>query len=175
MTTTHPELDAAELRAIAGRLMLMAEQKDAPGEFECEQEAESTLFSDDLLAKLAREEYELRRSRQCFLDGDLFSEPSWDILLDLFASGIEGRKISVTSSCVASGVPRSTAMRHLTELEERGLVLRRSCELDGRVCYLSLTEFGGAKVRQALRHYAAMRLRREPRELSGATILKLVR
>jgi hypothetical protein len=30
-------------------------------------------------------------------------------------------------------------------------------------------------VRQALRHYAAMRLRREPREFAGATVLKLVK
>ena len=174
MTTPHPELDAAELRAIAGRLMLMAEQKEAPSRFE-DAADEDSLFDDELLARLAREEYDLRRSRQCFLDGDLFCEPAWDMLLDLFASGVEGRNISVTSSCVASGVPRSTAMRHLAELEERGLVRRNGSELDGRVYHLSLTEFGCAKVRQALRHYAAMRLKREPRELNSATILKLVR
>ena len=174
MTTPHPELDAADLRAIAGRLMLMADQKEAPVRFD-EQPGGEPLFGDDLLAKLAREEYELRRSRQCFLDEDLFSEPAWDILLDLFASGVEGRKISVTSSCVASGVPRSTAMRYLAELEERGLVRRSGSERDGRVHYLSLTDFGSAKVKQALRHYAAMRLRREPHQVAGAAILKLVR
>jgi len=174
MTTSHPELDAAELRAIAGRLMLIAEQKEAPGRFD-EEAGEDPLFGDEFLAKLAREEYDLRRSRHCFLDEDLFAEPAWDILLDLFASDVEGRKISVTSSCVASGVPRSTAMRYLVELEERGLVRRNCSEVDGRVHYLSLTEHGTAKVKQALRHYAAMRLRREPREFTGATILQFVK
>jgi DNA-binding MarR family transcriptional regulator len=174
MSTLNPELDAAELRAIAGRLMLMAEQKEAPDRLD-EAEDGQSLFGDELLAKLAREEYELRRSRQCFLDEDLFSEPAWDILLDLFASDIEGRKISVTSSCVASGVPRSTAMRYLADLEERGMVRRNGSERDGRVHYLTLTECGSSKIRQALRHYAAMRLRREPREFAGAAVLKLVK
>ena len=174
MTIVHPELDAAELRAIAGRLMLMAEQQLAPGQDADESEGGS-LFDDDALGKLAREEHELRRSRQCFLDDDLFCEPAWDILLDLFASAIEGRRISVTSSCIASGVPRSTAMRYLTELEERGLVRRSGSERDGRVNYLSLTPFGSAKLRQALRHYAAMRLRHWQREPNGAAVLKLVK
>ena len=174
MTTIHPELDAAELRAIAGRLMSLAEHQETPDHDPDECEADS-LFDDELLARLAREEYELRRSRLCFFDDDLFSEPAWDILLDLFASAIEGRKISVTSSCIAAGVPRSTAMRYLTELEERGLVHRSGSESDGRVNHLALTPFGGAKLRRALRHYAAMRLRHLEREQSGATILKLVK
>jgi DNA-binding transcriptional ArsR family regulator len=174
MTISHAELDAAELRTMANRLMLMAEQQEAP-DYDPDECEDSSLFDDEALGKLAREEYELRRSRQCFLDDDLFSEPAWDILLDLFASAVEGRKISVTSSCIAAGVPRSTAMRYLTELEERGLVRRNGSEMDGRVNYLTLTPFGCAKLRQALRHYAAMRLRHGQKEPGAATVLKLVR
>jgi DNA-binding transcriptional ArsR family regulator len=174
VTIIHPELDAAQLRAIAGRLMLMAEQREAPDQDPEEWEG-SSLFDDAALGKLAREEHELRRSRHCFLDDDLFSEPAWDILLDLFASAAEGRMISVTSSCIASGAPRTTAMRYLTELEDRGLVRRSGSELDGRVNYLTLTALGNAKLRQTLRHHAAMRLRHGPNEPGAATILKLVR
>jgi len=102
--------------------------------------AEHTTGSD--AARLARTVYRARRARvQCFgSDSDLFGEPAWDILLDLFAAASEGSRISVSSACIAAAVPATTALRWLAALEARDLIERTSDPGDGRRCYLALTD-----------------------------------
>lgn len=67
-----------------------------------------------------------------------FADPAWDILLDLFAAQAEGRSVSVSSACIASGVASSTAVRWVTELERQDLVWRRPDPRDGRRFFLEL-------------------------------------
>ncbi len=55
---------------------------------------------------------------------DLFSEPAWDILLHLFIAGCEGRRLSVGAVCASAGAPTSTALRWITILERRGMIVR---------------------------------------------------
>src|SRR3546814_1454123 len=62
--------------------------------------------------------------RGCSLDSELFGEPAWDMLLDLYAAALEGRRLSVSSSCLAAGVPPTTALRWQRLLVERELVER---------------------------------------------------
>lgn len=174
MKPPHPELNAAELRTIASRLMLIAEKQDQ-GSLENGVLETSSIFGDECLAEIARDELELRRSRHCFLDDDLFSEPAWDILLDLFLAQMEGRDVTVSGACVASGVPRTTALRYIDDLEERGLVLRFGSDTDRRVQHLAFTHFGMSKIKQTLRHYAAMRLRRDPVIAGGPPSLTLIK
>jgi hypothetical protein len=94
------------------------------------------------LGRLAAVAYEQRRRRERFLPPDLFGEPAWDILLDLFIAGVTEREISVSSACLASAVPETTALRWIGELVERGLVKRRSDVVDKRRHFLSLSENG---------------------------------
>lgn len=97
--------------------------------------------SDELmLSWFAREEYEERRRRNGFFDEDLFGEPAWDILLDLFSSQVIGRRISITSACIASCVPQATALRWLQVLIDRGLIERVPDPVDGRRAWLHLPE-----------------------------------
>ena len=65
-----------------------------------------------------------RQLRADHLGDDLFADPAWDMLLDLFASTLEGRDVTVSSLCVASRVPHTTALRWVTTLEQRGMVVR---------------------------------------------------
>ena len=94
------------------------------------------------LAELARRLYALRRRRTRHLPQELFGEPAWDILLDLFIAAEEGRLIPVTSACIAADVPGTTALRWLTLLESRGLIERRPDPRDGRRCHVALTVAG---------------------------------
>lgn len=55
---------------------------------------------------------------------DLFGEPAWDILLNLFIAGCEGRRLTVAAVCAGAGAPASTALRWITILEKRGMVIR---------------------------------------------------
>jgi len=95
-----------------------------------------------LLAKLAREEWRERSNRRKFIDADFLGEPGWDILLDLYASRFEDRLISVTSSCIASGVPPTTALRWIGQLIEGGLIERREDVMDQRRAWVGLTTVG---------------------------------
>ena len=88
--------------------------------------------------------YRERRRRDAAVGGadDLFGEPSWDILLDLFVARGRGRPVSVSSACIASSAPQSTALRYIGLLERVGLIRRSKDPCDGRRQYLELTETG---------------------------------
>jgi DNA-binding MarR family transcriptional regulator len=94
--------------------------------------------------------YLASRRRRDELACGLFSDPAWDILLDLFANSAEGRRISISSACIASGVPTSTAHLWVTKLEDQGLIVRRPDERDGRRTFLEITEESAAAVERWL-------------------------
>jgi len=89
---------------------------------------------------IAREHLAARRARARFFPTELFGEPGWDLILDLFIAGEEGKAISITSACIASGVAPTTALRWIGVLEERGMIARQPDPEDGRRMYVSLRE-----------------------------------
>jgi hypothetical protein len=91
------------------------------------------------LAALARGYLRHRRERERMLP-DLFADPAWDILVDLFASAMERRPVSVSSACVAAAVPPTTGLRWIGTLESRGLIFRVADPDDHRRTYLQLSE-----------------------------------
>ncbi|WP_295526707.1 MarR family transcriptional regulator [Novosphingobium sp. Chol11] len=91
---------------------------------------------------LARQTYALRCRRHRFLSADLFGEPTWDILLDLFIAAHEGRRVPTTSACIGAHVPPTTALRWLRILEARGLVEREEDGRDGRRTFVKLSRRG---------------------------------
>lgn len=93
-----------------------------------------------LFVWLAAEEYAERDRRRKFFDADLFAEPAWDILLDLYAAQLSGRKISVTSCCIASQVPPTTALRWIDQMRNSGLIVREQDPGDQRRFWLTLSE-----------------------------------
>lgn len=98
----------------------------------------------DDTASVARGIYEGRRRRdETFAEhSSLFGEPAWDLLLDLYVSGAENRRISIMDGCLGSANPTTTALRHLRKLERAGLVQRRQDPADGRRQWLVLTDPG---------------------------------
>lgn len=99
----------------------------------------------------ARETYNLRRRRARFLPADLFGEPTWDILLDLYVATCENRSVPTTSACIGAHVPPTTALRWLRILEARGLVEREEDGSDGRRTFVRLSEQGLAAIEGWLR------------------------
>ena len=88
----------------------------------------------------------LFRSRREFFDGDLFGEPAWDILLDLYICEKKGERVSITAACLGAGVPETTALRWLKQLEKGGLLLREADRRDARRSFIRLSELGYAKM-----------------------------
>ena len=91
-------------------------------------------------AKAVRAVIAERRLRDRFLDPDLFGEPAWDMLLDLYAARLEHQRVSVSSLCIAAAVPSTTALRWLRTLTESGLVVRRADPHDKRRVFIELGE-----------------------------------
>ena len=84
---------------------------------------------------LANAKRALRRRilrRQLLGHDALFGEPAWDMLIDLFIHQGEGKPVSTSSICIASGVPITTALRLLQRLCEVGLLIRAADPDDGR-------------------------------------------
>ncbi|OYW48023.1 MAG: hypothetical protein B7Y36_08880 [Novosphingobium sp. 28-62-57] len=93
-------------------------------------------------AAIAREVYAARRRRHKALPADLFGEPTWDILLDLYIAMREDRRVPTTSACIGAHVPPTTALRWLRILETRGLIEREDDGRDGRRTFVRLTRHG---------------------------------
>ncbi len=101
--------------------------------------------------RLVRRIIRQRQLRARFFDGDLFADPAWDMLLDLTAARAEHTRVSVTSLCIASGVPATTALRWISQLTEIGVVERIEDDTDRRRAFIALTE----KAADAMARYFA--------------------
>lgn len=101
--------------------------------------------------RLVRRIIRQRQLRARFFDGDLFGDPAWDMLLDLTAARAEHTRVSVTSLCIASGVPPTTALRWIGQLTEMDLFQRVEDEADRRRAFVALTD----KAADAMARYFA--------------------
>jgi DNA-binding MarR family transcriptional regulator len=75
-----------------------------------------------------------------------FLDPSWNVLIELFIAGEEGRNVTIKSACVAACVPQSTALRHIAHLIDVRLAARAQHPSDARSAYLKLTDRGRGKM-----------------------------
>ena len=113
-----------------------------------QQQTTPTIATQTTPLQRAKEYYRKRRSRErIFERSDLFADPAWDILIDLFIAYEEGQGISISSACIASAVPTTTALRWLKLLEEEGHILRNNDPSDARRINLYLSETTANKVR----------------------------
>lgn len=82
---------------------------------------------------------ELRRKRDRFFGAELFADPAWDILLELYASYLMQQRITISRLCLAAAVPSTTALRWIAQLEKLGFIERRQDPMDARRYFCSLT------------------------------------
>ena len=76
-------------------------------------------------ARLAAEILQSRRRRERVFGANLFADPAWDMLLELFVQEERGNPVHVSSLCMASAVPTTTALRWIGTLTEAKLLERR--------------------------------------------------
>lgn len=95
-----------------------------------------------------------RLEREQHFPEDLFGEPAWEMLLDLFCQYERQTWISCKSLAVASRAPETTALRYIDKLEAAGLISRKKDLKDKRVTLVGLSEEGAARVTQFLENLA---------------------
>ena len=111
--------------------------------------------------RLVRRIIRQRQLRGSFFDGELFADPAWDMLLDLTAARAEHERVSVTSLCIASGVPATTALRWISQMVEAGLFERVQDDTDRRRAFIALTDMAA----DAMARYFAEVVARDSRSV----------
>lgn len=102
-------------------------------------------------AEAVRSVIRARRLRARYFSEDLFADPAWDMLLDLFQAEIAQLRVPVSSLCIAAAVPATTALRWLKTMVSNGMFVRRADPHDGRRVFVELAP----QTSVALRRYFA--------------------
>ena len=99
------------------------------------------------LGDLARRAFRERRRREkLFGDNALFGEPGWDLLLDLFIAAEQGKSVSITQACIGACVPSTTALRWISLMESKDLLVRENDPQDARRALIRLSAGAYAKM-----------------------------
>jgi hypothetical protein len=134
---------ANELLAMARELEMTASEDNANAPAPPTGTTPAASHDHPVWVELARQTYDDRRRRtKIFHSDELFGEPAWDILLDLFVAAKERRRVSVTSACIGSAVPSTTALRWISILERQGFLTREADPGDARRVYVRLSPRG---------------------------------
>lgn len=139
---------AEEVERIASMLTELSEENEAAAEA-----AKGKVRVD---AGLVRGIIRSRRLRDQFFRSDLFADPAWDMMLDLFAARLEQRRVAVSSLCIAAAVPPTTALRWIKSLCDQGVFVRKADPEDGRRVFIELGDTPAAALEAYLR--AAQRI-----------------
>lgn len=99
----------------------------------------------------------MRRLRSQYFPSDLFSDPCWEMLLDLYDAHLSRAEVTVTSLGAASGVPQTTALRRMDTLQSHGLISRSDDKDDQRRTIIRLTTAGLAAVERFFETYLGRR------------------
>lgn len=92
---------------------------------------------------------------RCQALADVFEpDATWSMLSELLRAQLLRRQISVTSLCLASRSPVTTALRRIERLQAAGLVSFNLDPKDRRRKYIELTAAGSARVTEVIRGVA---------------------
>lgn len=125
---------------------LINELLAAPAE---EAAADGIPTTDELVAT-AKACIRARRRRQDLFPGIQVADPAWDLMLELFITDAEGRRISVTGLGLGANVPGATVLRWLAMFQEAGLIMREPDAMDRRRIWVHLTEAGRERIARGI-------------------------
>ncbi len=89
--------------------------------------------------------------RQLLGAQELFGEPAWDMLLDLFIHQSAGEPVPMSSLGISTDMPHSSAMKLIQRLCDAGLLVREPDECDGRRTFVRIVP----EIEHRLRAYFA--------------------
>lgn len=82
----------------------------------------------------------MHRLRERAFGTDLFSDPAWNVLIELYVALAEGVQVSVGNAGIASGLPLTSALRLCHQLQQRKIVVRERDPFDRRRVLLRLSD-----------------------------------
>lgn len=116
-----------KISSLSSELQRLAQQID-------ESASEAPVDADYIRAHLRAE-----LKRRELIGGEIFGDPAWHMLLDLLLAKFEGRTVSVSSACIASGMPTTTALRLINRMVKNEVLCRIPDDKDGRRDFLLIS------------------------------------
>ena len=104
-----------------------------------------------------RELKTMRRLRSEYFPAELFADPCWEMLLDLYDASLTGAEVTVTSLGAASGVPPTTALRRMETLQDHDVIVRLEDKADKRRTIIKLSDAGMRAVEDFFETYLGRR------------------
>jgi hypothetical protein len=99
------------------------------------------------VAPVLRDILKARRLRDRHLPADLFADPAWDMLLDLMIAHETGKRVDISSLCIAACVPQTTGLRWIRDMTDRGILVRQQDTVDGRRAFIGLSDATASAMR----------------------------
>ena len=96
-----------------------------------------------------------RRARDAILGEELFSDPGWDVLLELYAARLSGRETSVSELASAIRTPPSIVARWVDTLSKHGLTTAPPERSNSASAVVSLTDEGLSKLEHLAKRWGA--------------------
>ena len=134
--------DTLGLRLVDGRRLRIAAEPPP--------QIEETKERKDLRIAMARAWANALLATDGVFGSALTGTPAWAILIDLYISEADNRRVAISDACHAARIPATTALRWVNVLEERGYIYRRNDPKDGRRVFLRLTSLGTDKLETVL-------------------------
>lgn len=95
-----------------------------------------------------------RRGRESIFGWNLFSDPAWDVLLELYAAQFANRTASASELASVIGAPRSVIARWITTLVDAGLVAPAAERTENEPT-VTLTDNGAAKMARLMHQWSS--------------------
>ncbi len=112
----------------------------------------AAIREENALVLQAAKLYKSRRTADSCFDIPYFSGTAgFDIMLDLYMARLKGTQVSVTSACIGSGNPATTALRWINILLDKKMIVKQDDPGDQRRFWVDLTSTGESKVIQVLK------------------------
>jgi hypothetical protein len=132
-----------EVSRIATTLARLAMRPEVGSTSHPEQLA-NDIHKSDIPIETVRNVIRARRLRYEFFDKELFADPAWDMLLDLFHAEIAELRVNVSSLCTAAAVPPTTALRWINLMTDADLFRRSADPYDARRVFVRLSPMTSA-------------------------------
>ena len=110
---------------------------------------------DPELRSLAATILRMRRHRDKLFGPELFADPAWDMLLELYVGDVKGRPISTGNLVIAGAVPMTTARRCMRRLKQADVFVSITDPLDRRRSLCVLTPSVRRAIEDTLQRFSA--------------------
>jgi CheY-like chemotaxis protein/DNA-binding MarR family transcriptional regulator len=111
---------------------------------------QNNIPTEEELQAFTRMLLKFQHNKSKFFDPAVLAGPSWEILLDIAEATLRGESLPASSAAAATHIPLSTALRHVNNLVDAGLVRRWIDPTDKRRSLLELEPHAVAAMQRYL-------------------------